>query len=59
MRTWFNRIIRDTLEGETVSEDTVTVQRRVKTAASESVTVDSFRGYPSLPSEKSDTESDM
>ena len=52
MRTWFNGIIRDTLEGETVSEDTVTVQRQVKTADSESVTVDSFRGYPSEREEK-------
>ena len=35
-----------------MSEDTVTVQRQVKTADSESVTVDSFRGYPSEREEK-------
>ena len=60
MQNWFHRIIRETLEGETVSEETVTMQQQVKTASSESVTVDSFWLYPSLPSEEeSDTEPNM
>ena len=45
-----------------MSEETVTVQQKDKTAEtadSKSVTVDSFRGYSSLPSEESDTERDM
>ena len=60
MLTWFNGVIRETLDGETVSEETVTVQQQVKTTNSESVTVDSFELYPSLPSkEELDTEPDM
>jgi len=43
-----------------VSEEAVTVQQKVKTASSKSVTVDSYRLYPSLPSEDQlDIERDM
>ena len=59
VKTWFNRVIRETLERDTVSEETVTVHQRVKSADSESETVDSFGLYPTLPSEESDTESDI
>ena len=33
--TWFNRVIGETLERETVPEETVTVQQQVKTATRE------------------------
>ena len=32
LSTWFNGVIRETLERETVSEETVTVQQQVKTS---------------------------
>ena len=51
VQTWFNRIIRETIERETVSEETVIVQQQVYTENRESVTVDCFRLYPSLLSE--------
>ena len=51
VQTWFNRIIRETIERETVSEETVIVQQQVNTENRESVTVDCFGLYPSLLSE--------
>ena len=58
VRTWFNVVIRETLEGGAVSEEAVTVQQH----NCKQQKYNSFRLYPrlhSFPSYKSDTELDM
>ena len=58
VRTWFNGVIRETLEGGAVSEEAVTVQQH----NCKQQKYNSFRLYPrlhSFPSDKSDPELDM
>ena len=58
VRTWFNGVIRETLEGGAVSEEAVTVQQHNCNQQN----YNSFRLYPrlhSFPSDESDTELDM
>ena len=61
LRTWFYRIARETIEGETVSfrEIRATVQQQVRTSEFEIATVEQFVKYTNLTNDDKDNEPDM
>ena len=59
MKTWFRDIARETLAGDYLPERESSVEIQQQSSATARVTVEQFQGYPTLPSDESDSEIEM
>ena len=59
MKTWFRDITRETLAGDYLPESESSVENQQQSSAAARVTVEQFQGYPTLLSDKSDSEIEM
>ena len=59
VKNWFRDITRETVAGDYLPESESSVENQQQSSAVARVTVEQFQGYPTLPSDESDSEIEM